>query len=361
MHVAVALSGGIDSLVAAHLLKQQNANLIGIHFLTGYESSDRRAGAEGQGTRTTVHEPQARRVARQLDIPLHIVDCRHAFEKQVVAYFVQAYRTGRTPNPCVWCNRIIKFGAALEASFKLGATHLATGHYARIIETDSGPRLQKGADRRKDQSYFLSMLTADQLARAVFPLGELRKDRVRQIAEENALNSASGRESQDICFIPGQSYARFLEARHVNHFKPGEITDLQGNVIGRHKGLHRYTVGQRRGLNCPAEAPYYVVRIDVENNRLVVGFKNTLYKDTCKISRVNWLMPKPDKPVPVRAKIRYRHREAAGWIEPGPGNTAVIRFQEPQKAITPGQTAVCYQQDTVAAAGWIEPEQASIS
>ncbi len=358
MTIAVALSGGIDSLVAAHLLKQQNPDIIGIHFITGYES--RRHGNEiprGPGTGSPASPrpgPQLQQIARQLEIPLHIIDSRKTFEENIVAYFVETYRTGKTPNPCVMCNRIIKFGAALEAARNLGAMHLATGHYARIEKKSNRLQLLKGADRKKDQSYFLSMLTEKQLSRAIFPLGDLEKSRVREIARDNDLQPVSGRESQDICFIPAQNYGDFLESRQTGVYEPGPIVDTEGNVIGRHKGLHRYTIGQRRGLNCPAEAPYYVVRIDPENNRLVVGFENTLYKETCRISNVNWLIPKPEKPISVRTKIRYRHRGAAARIEPGPGNSATIRFREPQKAITPGQAAVCYQQEAVAAAGWIE-------
>ena len=358
MTIAVALSGGIDSLVAAYLLKQQTPDIFGIHFITGYES--RRHGNDtpldfGPGSPASHRpNPQLQQIARQLEIPLHIIDIRKTFEENIVAYFVETYRSGKTPNPCVMCNRIIKFGAALEAARNLGATNLATGHYARIGKKTDRLELLKGADRNKDQSYFLSMLTEKQLSRAIFPLGDLEKNRVHEIAREHDLQPASGRESQDICFIPAQNYGDFLEAREKGVYEPGPIVDTEGNAIGRHKGLHRYTIGQRRGLNCPAAAPYYVVRIDPENNRLVVGFENTLYKETCSISNVNWLIPKPEKPISVRAKIRYRHHEAAAWIEPGPGNSATIRFREPQKAITPGQAAVCYQQEAVAAAGWIE-------
>ncbi|MFW6080834.1 MAG: MnmA/TRMU family protein, partial [Desulfosalsimonas sp.] len=242
----------------------------------------------------------------------------------------------------------------LEHAQKLGADFLATGHYARIDNTGKLPVLEKGADKRKDQSYFLAMLAPAQLSRACFPLGDLRKSQVREIAEKNGLKPASGGESQDICFIQRGNYAEFLENRGKINIASGPIVDQEGHLIGRHKGLHRYTVGQRRGINCPASAPYYVIRIDPENNQLVVGFKNTLYTDYCYIKQVNWLIPKPDNPIRVKAKIRYRHREADALLEPESGDRALIRFEQPQAAIAPGQTAVCYTGDTVAVGGWIE-------
>ncbi len=360
MTAAVALSGGIDSLVAARLLKEQNVPVIGIHFVTGYESVKHgyKNSAQPENKPEAIKDADhaMQRLARQIDIPLHIIDCRQAFEKQIVEYFIQTYRSGRTPNPCVLCNRVIKFGIALEAAQKLGADFVATGHYARVEKTGRKTRLLKGADKKKDQSYFLAMLAPDQLSKAIFPLGSLNKDRVRQIALKYGLEPVSKQESQDICFIHGQNYADFLETRGKTRFEPGPIMDTDGNILGRHKGLHRYTIGQRRGINCPGPAPYYVIRIDPENNRLVVGFKNTLYKKYCYINEVNWLIPKPDEPVAVKARIRYRHNEADAVIYPGTGSSAVIRFAEPQAAVTPGQAAVCYQDDNVVAGGWIVKE-----
>ncbi|MCF8024104.1 MAG: tRNA 2-thiouridine(34) synthase MnmA [Desulfobacteraceae bacterium] len=365
MTAAVALSGGIDSLVAAWFLKKSDIPVIGIHFITGYESAKYGYGNKEQGRNAWGEEKDSdhpvRRLADKLDIPLYIADCRSVFENRIVEYFVKTYCSGKTPNPCILCNRIIKFGKALEYAEKLGAEFLATGHYAIVGNTGKVPLLRKGADRKKDQSYFLAMLTPEQLSRANFPLGDLSKDRVRRIALENGLKPVSGRESQDICFIHNENYAGFLENRGDIMLAPGPIVDVDGNTIGTHKGLHRYTVGQRRGISCPASEPYYVVRIKPESNQLIVGFKNNLYKKNCYISGVNWLIPKPDKPLRVKVKIRYRHREADAYIEPGPENTAVIRFAEPQAAITPGQAAVCYTDDAVAAGGWIEEEAMSAS
>ncbi len=343
MTAAVALSGGIDSLVAAWLLKKTGTDLIGIHFFNGYESARRPCYPVGQ-------------LAEDLGIPLHVIDCRQVFEKKIVKYFIEAYRWGRTPNPCILCNRLIKFGVAFEYAHKLGADSLATGHYARVEKTADGTRLLKGTDRQKDQSYFLAMLTETQLSHAVFPLGNLRKTQVKKIASEHGLQPLAGRESQDICFIRKENYAEFMESREEITLSPGPIVDVEGNIIGSHKGLHRYTVGQRRGISCPGPAPYYVVRIDPENNQLVVGFKNKLYKDHCIINNVNWLIRKPGKPIPVRVKIRYRHHEADAILEPGAASTALIRFAKPQTAVAPGQAAVCYTGDTVAAGGWIKKE-----
>ncbi|MFP4158629.1 MAG: tRNA 2-thiouridine(34) synthase MnmA [Desulfobacterales bacterium] len=365
MTVAVALSGGIDSLVAAWLLKKSGIPLIGIHFITGYETAKQQGCAvpvpgKNEHARTNRANP-AEQAARQLGIPLHIMDCRRVFEEQIVKYFAESYRSGTTPNPCVLCNRVIKFGEALEFARNLGAECLATGHYANLEKTGKYPGLKKGSDLQKDQSYFLGMLSADQLSRAVFPLGGMRKKDVEKLAHENSLKPASDKESQDICFIRNQTYAEFLEARGKIRLEPGAIVDVEGNIIGRHNGLHRYTIGQRRGINCPARAPYYVVRIEPEFNQLVVGFKNTVYKDHCYINSVNWLIPRPDRPVEVKAKIRYRHHEADALLERKSGDKALIRFWEPQAAVTPGQAAVCYIDDTVAACGWIEKESRQAS
>ncbi|MGM0787081.1 MAG: tRNA 2-thiouridine(34) synthase MnmA [Thermodesulfobacteriota bacterium] len=364
MTVAVALSGGIDSLVAAWLLKKSGTPLIGIHFITGYESANRgyaASGSEKNEYGNTSRANPAEQAAHQLGIPLQIMDCRRVFEEQIVKYFAETYQSGRTPNPCVLCNRIIKFGKALEFAQSLGADCLATGHYANLEKTGKYPALKKGSDIQKDQSYFLGMLSSDQLSRAVFPLGGMHKEGVKKLAHENGLKPASDKESQDICFIRNKTYAGFLEARGEIRIEPGAIVDVQGNTIGRHNGLHRYTIGQRRGINCPAPAPYYVVRIEPEFNQLVVGFKNTVYKDHCYINRVNWLIPRPDKPVRVKAKIRYRHHEADALLEHKAGDRALIRFSQPQAAVTPGQAAVCYIDDTVAAGGWIEKESRQAS
>jgi tRNA-specific 2-thiouridylase len=350
MSVAVALSGGIDSLVAAHLLKKSHDKVFGIHFQTGYEKTRHRQ--SGHNSNPSV--AKITEMARQLGIQLYIADCRQAFENHIVKYFAQSYQNGLTPNPCVLCNRDIKFKAVMEFAAQTGATHLATGHYARVVRKKDKLQLLQGADPQKDQSYFLSMLCQDQLARAIFPLGSISKDRVRQIACENSLKPVSCNESQDICFVDHHHYSDFLEKKCGLLFKPGQIIDTEGKHIGTHKGLHRYTIGQRRGIDCPASEPYYVVEINPAQNSLVVGFKNSLYKKQCLIRNVNWLMDKPKGAVSVNVRLRYRHSGAEAEIKPLENNMASIRFKHAQKAITPGQAAVCYIDDMVVAAGWIE-------
>ncbi len=351
MNIAVALSGGIDSLVAAHLLKKKHGVVFGIHFKTGYEKKQH---PQPNGQLADTADIRLQEMARQLDIPLHIIDCRQAFKKCIVDYFLSSYQSGLTPNPCVQCNRDIKFGIAMEAAARLGATHLATGHYARVRKQNDRWQLLRGSDPQKDQSYFLSMLSAAQLARAVFPLGGMKKEQVRDLAAQKGLNPVSIHESQDICFVHHNHYSELLEEQCPQVFKPGEIMDTEGKHIGTHKGLYRYTIGQRRGIDCPAASAYYVVEINAALNRLVVGFKNSLYKKECIINHVNWLMDKPDQPVAVSARIRYRHAGAQAEIKPLENNRAAIRFKHPQKAITPGQAAVCFCRDMVVAAGWIE-------
>ena len=354
---AVALSGGIDSLVSAFLLKQQGDDVVGVHFITGFEA----ASIETTSGKAAAGQNHAKDISgylfRLTGIETHIIDIREAFEKRVVRYFIETYQSGKTPNPCVVCNRKIKFGLMLDHARTLGANRIATGHYARIRKTSSGkPVLQKGADAAKDQSYFLAMLAPEQLESACFMLGDKTKTEVRAIAAQNHLEPFYKKESQDICFIRNTTCQDFLAAR-INHPEgEGDIVDSAGNVIGRHRGLFRYTIGQRRGINCPAARPYYVLDIDTTNNRLVVGFGDELYQNRCYVSGVNWIGGKPSGPVAVKTRIRYRHRAVKSAIIPVGESTAIIEFEEPQAAITPGQLAVCWQYDTIIAGGWIEKD-----
>jgi tRNA-specific 2-thiouridylase len=343
--IAIAVSGGVDSLVGAYLLKRQGLDVLGIHFLTGYE----KAAEPGSTTIQDLFSP--------LDIPIAIIDLTTPFKAAVVDYFAAAYRDGKTPNPCLVCNPTIKFGVLLEKTRQLGASRLATGHYARVEKGREGRyRLMKAVDERKDQSYFLSRLTQDQLARACFPLGTWTKDRVRQLAAEKGLQPLTRKESQDVCFIKDSNYAEFLVRTNGVSPQPGDIVDTAGQRIGTHNGLHRYTVGQRRGINCPASHPYYVVGIDAGRNRLVVGSKNELYTDRCRVADVNWIAGVPDGPVPADTRIRYRHRAVASVVSPGGNDAAVVRFDQPQAAVTPGQGAVFYRGEEVLGGGWIAAE-----
>ena len=356
---AIALSGGVDSLMAAYLLKASGRRLLAIHFLTGYETPP--AGSlsaySPPGDSAAQREAHARRrlepMLRSLEIPLEIVDCRAAFQREVVAYFNAAYQAGYTPNPCVRCNPRIKFGQVLELARMRGAQQLATGHYAQLRrDPQGGQHLLKGADKAKDQSYFLARLTQPQLAAARFPLGGMEKQAVKELAARQGLHPVTREESQDICFIRQRSYGAFLQDRLGLTPRPGPIVDMAGKRIGEHPGLHRFTVGQRRGINCPASEPYYVVRLEPRENRLVVGAKHDLLREDCVLEEMNWIQP-PVKPCfEAQIRIRYRQRAVAARIFPR-GDTARVEFHSPQAAVTPGQAGVIYQGDEVWGSGWI--------
>ncbi|QTA93102.1 tRNA-specific 2-thiouridylase [Desulfonema magnum] len=326
--------------MSAYLLKERGYEVIGIHFVTGYESDDSR---------------QIQSVADQIGIPLKIADCSTEFQIKVVDYFTQSYQSGKTPNPCLVCNPSIKFGTILDFARKLGVSCLATGHYARIIKHDSGRfHLYRGTDPVKEQSYFLAFLSQEQLASACFPLGNMTKSEVIKLAEKKGLHPVVKEESQDVCFIKGRTYGDFLVRTQGFEPEPGLIQDINGNIIGEHKGLHLFTIGQRRGINCPASEPYYVVRLDMAQNRLVVGLKKDLFSGECRVAGINWISRKPTDPIKVHTRVRYRHKAARSVLFPVDTHTAVIRFDEPQSAITPGQGAVFYKGDEVLGGGWIE-------
>ena len=364
--IAVAISGGIDSLITAFILKKQYENIIGLHFLNGFEppsfhlselkdASDTEkyssfSVSELPSTHPLIH------IKNQLDIPIKIVDCRQYFKKTVVDYFVQSYRRGLTPNPCMICNPMIKFGIIFDIARQMGVSYFATGHYARIIEKEKNMYLlQKGTDTFKDQSYFLALLPNKILPFIRFPLGELTKQHVMEIAKQNKLTPVSNKESQDVCFIQNNNYADFITSQDgISNF-PGLITDINGHQIGTHQGLHQFTIGQRRGINCPASEPYYVIKIDKPQNRLIVGYKKDLYKTTLTIKNINWFIPRPLNQINVLVKIRYQHQAAEAILIPE-NDSAIIHFKNPQSAITPGQGAVCYINDEVIAGGMIDDE-----
>lgn len=351
--VAVALSGGVDSLVAALRLRAAGHSLLGLHFTTGFEA---------------VPPDSVRVLAGRLDIPFHEIDLTGDFRRSVVDDFVETYRRGRTPNPCMVCNPRIKFGRLLDRARELGADSLATGHYARILrdaggrdaggrnangrDADGTVRLLRGADRGKDQSYFLARVPRERLARAEFPLGDLTKDRVREMAAAAGFSGSTRSESQDICFVR-DNYADFLTAAGVPS-RPGEIATLDGTVIGRHDGLHHFTVGQRKGIGVPGPEPYYVVRLDRERNRLVVGGKESLLASGCRVASVNWIVDPPAEPLAAQVRVRYRHQAAPARVTPLSGNRAEVQFETPQSAVTPGQGAVFYRGEEVLGGGVIE-------
>jgi tRNA-uridine 2-sulfurtransferase len=352
---AIAISGGIDSLVAAHMLSQAGHSIVGLHFITGFEAWMPPSG-ETASTARLVAMAKARlnSIEDQLQAPIEVVDLREAFRHQVVDYFTRAYAAGLTPNPCLVCNPAIKFGQLLAYARGLGAAFLATGHYARTTQAPNGaPQLLKGVDETKDQSYFLARLTPEQLAQARFPLGAHTKTDTRRMAAEAGLQPLAEKESQDICFIHAGAYSDFLSSQPEFYAAPGPVVDTKGNRLGTHRGLHRHTVGQRRGLGIPGPEPYYVVRLEPQANRLVVGTKEALYRKRCRVKKINWIVPPPIEQLDVTARIRYRHRAVPARLLPTQDHEAEIVFSAPQAAVTPGQGAVFYDGDRVLAGGWI--------
>ncbi len=357
------MSGGIDSLVAAYILKQKGHRLFGIHFFTGYETDtpvpeNANSDYTEDGSSQKKRDAERNRLtglAEQLGIEIHFLNLSKDFQEMVVDYFVHTYLQGQTPNPCLICNPAIKFGKVLEFAIQLGADSLSTGHYARIrTDKNKNVRLFRGADSAKDQSYFLAFLTPKQLSRACFPLGDMHKEQIQEIAEQNDLQPVFSKESQDVCFIRNESYAGFLRRQPGFVSRPGPIEDSAGNVIGKHDGLHLFTVGQRRGINCPAEKPWYVLKIDYRNNRLIVGLKNQLLKKDMTVKNVNWIRFPEQFPCPVHVQIRYRNRPSPGKIFSGTNDRTVkIEFETGQSAITPGQGAVFYQNNEVIGGGFI--------
>jgi len=339
-------------LMAAHLLKKKGHSVIGIHFVTGYEDP---FFDNGQ----SAHLPESHKIfsiAKQLGIDIKILDCSIEFKKNVVDYFIRTYQAGQTPNPCMVCNPLIKFGTVFNFARKLGASTLATGHYARIKEDNHGMfHLYKGIDPKKDQSYFLARLTQQQLSNACFPLGNMTKSKVIQMADIKGFKPVKSSESQDVCFIKGKNYGDFLARQQGFEPEPGLIKDILGNVLGKHKGLHLFTIGQRRGIDCPASEPYYVIHMDTQQNVLTVGFKKDLYTSQCKVEDINWIHEIPSIPMDVHTRVRYRHTAVASRLTPVDGKTAMVRFEKPQEAVTPGQCAVFYKEDEVLGGGWIAP------
>ena len=347
--IAVAISGGIDSMMTAYLLKAQGNEVIGIHFITGFET-----GSLKQNRITIKDSHPVYDIGRQIGISVEIIDCRIEFQQGVVDYFTQTYFSGQTPNPCIVCNPLIKFGKLLSFAEEIGANRLATGHYARIIaDSENNLHLHKGVDAGKDQSYFLARLSQAQLAKASFPLGNKTKQEIRYLASQNGLKPVVSDESQDICFIKGNSYGNFLAAQAGFKSKPGPIENVDGEIIGEHNGLHLFTIGQRRGINCPAANPYYVVRLDPANNRLIVGSKNDLLTDNCKVDGINWINDPPTAEIKISTRVRYRHKETPSTISPINAETAIVHFDSPEAAVTPGQAAVFYEGDEVLGGGFI--------
>jgi len=350
------MSGGVDSSVAAVLLKQAGHEVIGATMQLQPLSDDNNNGNVRKGSPGLDAITDARKVAEKLDIPHHVIDLRDVFARTIIADFCEEYRLGRTPNPCVRCNQLIKFGVLREKARELGADLLATGHYARIeSDASTGKRLlKKGKDPLKDQSYFLCRLTQEQLSHTLFPLSNLTKTEVRQIARELELPVAARPESQEICFIPGDDYAAFLQSYAPAATLPGPVLDTEGNVLGQHRGIMFYTVGQRKGLGIAAPAPLYVTAIEPASNAVIVGTKAQTYSNELIADSLNWLSGStPDFPLNVKARVRYRHAEAEAIVTPLDKTHIYVKFSAPQMAVTPGQAVVFYDGDTVIGGGTI--------
>ena len=354
--IVVAMSGGVDSSVAAYLLKEQGHNVVGLTMDLFDIPGGKCEGAEAKGCCGWKAKEDAARVAASLKIPHFVVDLRKEFSQAVVEDFCGEYALGRTPNPCIRCNEQIKFRALVDRARNLGADVIATGHYARLDHDLISNRwvLRKGVDGAKDQSYFLYSLTQAQLAAALFPVGELTKTEVRRIASRLGLAVAERPESQEICFVPDNDYARFVSGRCPETLAPGPILDVSGRILGTHKGILHYTIGQRKGMGVAAKHPLYVLAIDPVNRAVVVGPNNKLFKKGLLVEKLSFVAIKAlESPLELKVRLRYRHREAPAVVSPERGGLARVVFKEAQRAITPGQSAVFYDGDRVVGGGII--------
>ncbi len=362
------MSGGVDSSATAALLIEQGYDVIGITLKLWPQDCVNRAEDKCCGPQAVT---DARSVCDKLDIPYYLIDEAAEFQKHVIQYFADEYKAGRTPNPCVMCNQNLKFGRLIDRANQLGADFIATGHFARIerpltpaLSPSDGERvakpgegrylLKRGRDLRKDQSYFLFSLRQDQLARAIFPLGEKTKSDTREVARHCNLKTADKEESMEICFVPDNNYGGFLQSANLVQKNRGDIVDLHGHVLGQHDGIAFYTIGQRKGLGITTSKPVYVVELDAENNRVVIGDDSALDRDEFFADRCNWHpFDKLTEPIEVTAKIRYNHPGTAATVTPLENNRVKVKLHTPQRAITPGQAAVFYQDDLVVGGGWI--------
>jgi len=382
------MSGGVDSSATAALLLEQGYEVVGITLKLWPQDCVNRAEDRCCGPQAVA---DARAVCHQLGIPYYLIDEAAEFQKHVIQYFADEYKAGRTPNPCVMCNQNLKFGRLIDRANQLGAEFIATGHFARVERANGAPStvsansvgvqalacaedtlkrelqraeavlgapgrylLKRGCDLKKDQSYFLFSLRQDQLARTIFPLGEKTKSDTREVARHCHLKTADKAESMEICFVPDNEYGRFLQQSNLVQKHRGEIVDLHGHVLGHHDGIEFYTVGQRRGLGISTPKPVYVVELDPENNRVVIGDESALDRDEFTAANCNWIpFGQLTKPMEVTTKIRYNHPGTSATVTPTGNGSVNVKLHAAQRAITPGQAAVFYQDDLVLGGGWI--------
>jgi tRNA-specific 2-thiouridylase len=351
--IVVGMSGGVDSSVAAALLKEEGWQVLGVMLRLWSDP----------GTLNRCCAPddvvEARNIAGQLDIPFYVLDARDDFYSEVVDPFIQDYSRGVTPNPCLRCNRFIRWKALRSHAKTLGADVIATGHYARTRSLPDGSvQLLKNPDREKDQSYFLHLLTQEDLQNTIFPLGDLTKSQVRKRAKDFSLSVADRQDSQDLCFVGQGDYRDFIKARNPSAVKRGPILNKEGDVLGEHNGLANYTIGQRKGLGIAGPEPYYVLEKDLKGNSLIIGFKNSLGRISFLLHNLNWISGMlPAKPFAAEVKIRYQSVPAAGMISPLPDHQARVVLEEPKPDITPGQAGVIYQDQVCLGGGTISLEE----
>lgn len=353
--VVVGMSGGVDSSVAAWLLKEQGYEVIGVTMqIWQDEDTETQEAAGGCCGLSAVDD--ARRVAMDLGIPYYVMNFKDEFRRHVIDYFVGEYREGRTPNPCIACNRYVKWESLLHRSLGIGADYIATGHYARTERLPNGRyTVRKSVTEAKDQTYALYNLTQEQLARTLMPVGSYHKDEIRRIAQEQGLRIAHKPDSQEICFIPDHDYASFIEEYTGSPMEPGNFVDLQGRILGRHRGICHYTVGQRKGLNLAMGHPVFVVEIRPETNEVVIGDGRDVLTDVLRCRKLNWMAIEglEGQEREVTAKIRYSHRGAPCTIRQIGEDLVECRFHEPVRAVTPGQAVVFYEEDYVLGGGTI--------
>lgn len=352
--VVVGMSGGVDSSVAAYLLKEQGYDVIGVTMQI-WQDEETAAVEENGGCCGLSAVDDARRVAAQLDIPYYVMNFKNDFKKNVIDYFVDEYKNGRTPNPCIACNRYVKWESLLQRSLMIGADYIATGHYARVEKLDNGRyAIRNSVTAKKDQTYALYNLTQEQLSKTLMPVGDYTKDEIRTIAEKIGIQVAHKPDSMEICFVPDQDYAGYIERETGYVSKKGNFVDLEGNVLGEHKGIIHYTVGQRKGLGLALGYPVFVVAIRPETNEVVVGRNEDVMAGKLYANRLNFMsIENPQDGMRVKAKIRYNHEGAWCTIRLKDKDLLECVFDEPQRAITPGQAVVLYDGEYVAGGGTI--------